>query len=133
MGRRPTEYGGMAFCAVAYGVLLAALVVALPGPAAGAWEGLVRTVALALAALSFVAAEAIWRVRPWAYRAGLSLAWGTLACFLAPVAVALAMLEIPAALGFALLAGLIALIVLPMVGYLRRMQPQLHPRPRPRP
>lgn len=131
MPRRPNEYGGMALCAVVYGVLLATFAVALPGPAAGAWEGLVRTAALTLAALAFVAAEAIWRVRPWAYRAGFSLAWGTLACFLAPAAVAVVMLDIPAALGFAVVAGLVALIVLPMVGYLRRMQPQLHPRPRP--
>jgi hypothetical protein len=131
MQRRPTEYGGMAFCAVVYGVLLATFAVALSGPAVDPWEGAVRTAALTLAALAFVAAEAIWRVRPWAYRAGLSLAWGTLACFLAPAAVAVVMLEIPAALGFAIIAGFIALIVLPMVGYLRRMQPQLHPRPRP--
>lgn len=131
MQRRPTEYGGMAFCAAVYGILLAVLAVALPGPATDPVEGGVRAVALTLAALAFVTAEAVWRVRPWAYRAGFALAWGTLACFLAPAVVAVLTLELPAALGFVIMAGLVALIALPMVGYLRRMQPQLHPRPRP--
>ncbi len=38
------------------------------------WELPVRAVAALLAALSGVAAEALWRARPWAYRATLTLA-----------------------------------------------------------
>ena len=131
MQRRPNEYAGMAICAALYGMALAAALVYVPGPVSEAGDGVLRAVMATLAALSFVTAEAVWRVRPWAYRAGFTLAWGTLACFFLPVLIALLKLEIPAALGFALVAGVVAMIVLPMVGYLRRSRPQLRPRPRP--
>ncbi|HEU4559016.1 MAG TPA: hypothetical protein VFS20_14245 [Longimicrobium sp.] len=57
-----------ALCAAAFGAVMVAVM--LPAD-----ESLVvRAPAALLAALSGVAAEALWRARPWAYRATLTLA-----------------------------------------------------------
>jgi hypothetical protein len=131
MPRRPGEYAGLALCAALYGVVLAAFAVYLAGPAPELEEGVVRGVGIVLAGLAFVTAEALWRVRPWAYRAGFALAWGTIGCFLAPAFIALMVGEVIVAVALLLAAGFIAFPVLPMVAYLKRTQPRLHPRPAP--
>jgi hypothetical protein len=85
---------------------------------------LIRGYVAILAVLSLITAEAIWRVRPWAYRAGRALAILTLAVFVLPTIVAVVTLQLLPALGMALATGVVALIVLPMVGYLRRTSSQ---------
>ena len=120
---RPREYTGMAATAALFAALLCIFV--LRGdPARGFGEALVRASVALLAVLSLVTAEAIWRVRPWAHRAGKTLATCTVAVFAVPGLVSLLLFEPVAALGFFLAAGIVALIVVPMVGYLRRTSPQ---------
>ncbi|HSU13868.1 hypothetical protein [Longimicrobium sp.] len=132
MRQRPNEYAGLAFCAAVIGVVLAALAVYPAAPGAwNAWGVVFRGAGVLLSALALVTAEAIWRVRPWAYRAGAALAWSTIGCFVVPALAGLLMGELLGAFGMLLAAGFIAFPVLPMVGYLRRMHPQLHPRPQP--
>ncbi|HET7232536.1 MAG TPA: hypothetical protein VFJ16_21180, partial [Longimicrobium sp.] len=79
MKRTPTGFYVCGLCSAILGVLLA---VGLWSMEAGnhveAEEILVRGVLAVLAALSAVATEALWRARPWAWRASVALAvaWG---------------------------------------------------------
>ncbi len=74
--RTPLGFYVAALCAAGFGVLMGGTVVALDGAAAGGAVGMVlgRAAAALLAALSAVAAEALWNARPWAWRASLVLA-----------------------------------------------------------
>ncbi|HEX8242770.1 MAG TPA: hypothetical protein VF541_04730 [Longimicrobium sp.] len=121
--QRPPEYGGLAFCAALYAAALTA-VLALSGPPAAPVIGALKAVAAGLCALAWVTAEALWRARPWAYPAARALAVGSVAVFAAPALVGLVLGEFLASFGFLLVAGCIAFVVWPMVGYLRRTAPQ---------
>lgn len=116
---RPREYAGMAVTAALFAALLCAVVV-VGGPGRELGGVAIRAYVALLAVLSAITGEAIWRVRPWAYRAGRALAILTLAAFAIPTLVSLVLFEPVAALAFFLATGLLALVVLPMVGYLRR-------------
>lgn len=72
--RTPAGFYLLSICAAAFGVC-AALVAGLTENEGRPGETiLVRALAALLACLSAVAAEALWRARPWAYRASLALA-----------------------------------------------------------
>jgi len=71
--RTPAGFYLAAFCAVAFGLLMARAALRL-GSLTGDDTALVRAAALLLAALSAVVAEALLAARPWAYRASLALA-----------------------------------------------------------
>jgi hypothetical protein len=73
MQQRPFVFSGLFAATFAAGMamLLAAVPVNLADPAE-TWLG--RTTLLVLGALAVVAAEALWRVRPWAWRASAALA-----------------------------------------------------------
>jgi len=121
---RPREYAGMAVTAALFAVLLC-FVLLNGDPGGYAPRDLaIRAYVGILAVLSLITAEAIWRVRPWAYRAGRALAILTLAVFAIPGLVSLLLFEPLAAFGFFLATGIVALIVLPMLGYLRRTSSQ---------
>jgi len=73
--RTPTGFYVASVCAAAFGVLMAMAGLVMDdggGPGWGAIPG--RAAAGLLAALSAVAAEALWRARPWAWRASRALA-----------------------------------------------------------
>lgn len=123
---RPAEYTGIALCAALYGAALAA-VLCFTAPPADPAPAAMKAIATGLCALAWVTAEAVWRARPWAYRAGLALAIGSVAVFAVPALVGLAMGQVLGAFGMLLVAGCIAFVAGPMVAYLRRTAP----RPRP--
>jgi len=70
--RTPLGFYVAAVCAAVFGAAMVRL--ALVPFWWGHLDVLVRAAALVLAGLSAVAAEALWRARPWAYRASLALA-----------------------------------------------------------
>lgn len=73
--RTPVGFYVAAIFAATFGALMALAVLALDGESWHPWETvLLRGPAAVLAALSAVAAEALWRARPWAWRASLALA-----------------------------------------------------------
>ena len=120
---RPREYAGMAVTAALFAALLCIVVVT--GETGRHFAELVmRAYVAVLAVVSLITAEAIWRVRPWAYRAGRALALLTLAVFALPALYSLVTLQLAPALGFLFVGGVVALIVMPMVGYLRRTSGQ---------
>jgi O-antigen/teichoic acid export membrane protein len=69
--RRPSGFAGLAVCSALFGLAMGLAFLdtsTLDQPVA------TRAVVAVIAALSLVNAEALWRVRPWAYRASRALA-----------------------------------------------------------
>lgn len=125
----------MALCAALYGAGLTAVVL-VSGPRDELAEIVLQVIAAALAALAFVAAEALWGMRPWAYPAARALAVGTVGVLALPALAALAMGRVAAGLGGLLPALCVAFVVFPMLKYLRRQSPPPRgrtPAPWPRP
>lgn len=125
----PPGFHAAALCAASFGTIMAMVVLELDGgdPWGRMW---MRACAALLAALSGVVTEALWRPRPWAYRATLALA-------LAYTAVVILL-----SLGLEGLDGLTtafwnlffsAWVVVPIVIYVRNRSATLFgPRPQPR-
>jgi uncharacterized membrane protein len=116
---RPREYAGMAVTAALFAALLCIFVV-IGETGRDPGDVVIRAYVAILAVLSLITAEAIWHVRPWAYRAGRALAAFTLSVFALLAILSFFLLQMGLAVGFAVAGGITALIVLPMVGYLRR-------------
>ncbi|HEX8903770.1 MAG TPA: hypothetical protein VF771_02870 [Longimicrobiaceae bacterium] len=71
--RRPAGYTGLAVCAALFATVLVAVV--LSPNDSGDWViGVMQCVLALISALAWVTAEALWRMRPWAYRASRALA-----------------------------------------------------------
>jgi len=74
--RRPVGLKILALCAALFAALMALLLLDADGYAG-------RGATALLGALSLTAADALWRARPWAFRASAALALATLATVLA--------------------------------------------------
>ena len=72
MRQRPFFFSGL-FSAT-FALVMVILLATLPGPADEAEVWLMRGTLAGLGALAVVATEALWRVRPWAWRASAALA-----------------------------------------------------------
>lgn len=73
--RTPTGFYVASVCAASFGALMAVMVLLMDQGDGLVWRAIPgRAAAALLAALSGVAAEALWRARPWAWRASLALA-----------------------------------------------------------
>lgn len=108
------------FCAVAVAAHLASNV------ETAAADGLaVRGPAMLLATLAAVTAEALWRARPWAYRASVSLALVYAATLAANLMVLWGTDEVGPVILLFILSGF---LVVPMLGYIHHRSHQLWPR-----
>jgi hypothetical protein len=129
----PLGFHAAALCAAMFGTIMAVVVLQVDTGSGDQWGRMwMRACAALLAALSGVVTEALWRPRPWAYRATLALA-------LAYTAVVTLLF-----LGLEGVDGLIAAfwilffsawVVVPIVMYVRRRSatlfgPRLRPQPR---
>jgi hypothetical protein len=93
-----------------------------------AWMALGRGVAAVLAGLSAVATEALWRARPWVWRASLTLA----VAYAVAVLVAFgadSMSSIMDGVGVLLVS---ATVVVPLLAYIHRRAKVMWPKPPPR-
>jgi len=72
MQQRPFVFSGL--FAAFFAVVMVLMLATLPGPPGGAEVWLMRGTLAVLGALAVVATEALWRVRPWAWRASAALA-----------------------------------------------------------
>ena len=72
--RTPAGFYFVSVCAAAFGAIMAMVAGLMENLGNPEETILIRAVAGLLACLSGVAAEALWRARPWAYRASLVLA-----------------------------------------------------------
>lgn len=124
----PAEFRGLALCAALYAAALTA-VVWFALPARDAVTTLAAAVDVGLAVLAWVTAEAIWRMRPWAYRSAFALAGASVGVFAVPAMLALLAGSVIAGLGLLIPAAGIAFVTWPMVGYLKRAAPVPRPRP----
>lgn len=130
--RTPAGFYFASMCAAAFGgcmALLAGLVENLGSPPVMI---LIRAVAGLLACLSAVAAEALWRARPWAYRASLALALAYAAAVTLLTLGVYGLNGLPATVGILLFS---ACVLLPIVMYVRDRTAWLFgpPRRQPRP
>jgi hypothetical protein len=71
----PAGFHAAALCAALFGTIMAVVVLEVDTGSGDQWGRMwMRACAALLAALSGVVTEALWRPRPWAYRATLALA-----------------------------------------------------------
>jgi len=120
--RTPTGFYLAALCVAAFGALMAGIL-ALGLDGEGTWHTLLgRASAALLGALSALAAEALWRARPWAWRASRTLA-GSYVAVVAVLCIAIG----EAAAVFVALGILIpsAMVVAPLLMYIRNRSADL--------
>ena len=127
--RTPTGFCLAGLCSAAFACVMAWIVAS---PAPFGVEGMVgvRAAAALLAVLAAVATEALWGARPWAYRASSTLAgtWFAAVATLAFAGEGMAGLTA----SFWLLVPS-AMVVVPIVNYVREACDDLFGKPRPRP
>ncbi len=111
-----------------FGAMLLIALVSMDAPGANQWNGLLGRGSVALlAALAAVVTEALWRARPWVWRASLALA-------LAYVAVVLAAFTGSDRGGIEVAVGVLAgssTVLVPLLMYIRHRSRRLWP-PAPR-
>ena len=125
--RQPLGYPLLAVCAWTFAVLMALALVAADDsmPVPNGTVLLVRVFAAALAVLALVTGEALWRVRPWAFRVSLLLA-ATYLCAAAWVSTLAG--ETESAVGiFAAVGGGSLIFIGPALAYLRDRHRQIYP------
>jgi hypothetical protein len=115
VNRRPFGFVILAICALGFGAVMLALLAEEPLDG----ELVARALVAATGAISFVAAEALWFGRAWALRASVALAltWAAL----------LVRLAVDRNVGWVaiVLGGISALVILPILDYVRREMPTL--------
>jgi len=120
MRRPPFGFYLAALCAGGFGALMVRALLELDASRGGG----PRLCAALLAALSAVAAEALWRARPWAFRASVTLA---VTAALLGASAMVAMRDPFVLAGALVLAAAGMIVVIPMLAYIHHRSRQLWP------